>query len=57
MVDFSIVTAVKNSDQTILRTIKSVAKQNFKKYEHVVVCHFKDIRSRKILKNINKKKN
>jgi glycosyltransferase involved in cell wall biosynthesis len=56
MVDFSIVTAVKNSDQTILRTINSVAKQNFKKYEHIVVCHFKDIRSRKILKNINKKK-
>ena len=56
MVDFSIVTAVKYSDKTILRTIKSVMNQNFKNYEHIVVCHFEDSKSSESLKNVNKKK-
>ena len=56
MVDFSIVTAVKFAEKTILRTIKSVMNQTFKNYEHIVVCHFDDNKSANIIKNFKNKK-
>ncbi len=52
----TIITAVKNDEKNILRTINSVKKQNFKDYEHLIIDgNSKDNTTNIIKKNKNKK--
>ena len=34
---FSIITVVKNGEKTIEKTIKSIARQSFKNFEHIII--------------------
>ena len=54
---FSIITVVKNDVLNIQLTINSVRKQNYKKYEHIILDgNSSDGTSQLILKNKNKNK-
>ena len=56
MVDFSIITVVKFAENTIRRNINSVSHQTYKNYEHIIVCHKDDLKSRLIIKKLKKDK-
>ena len=52
----SIITPTFNSEKTILNTLKSVAKQDFKNYEHIIIDNLSSDKTIQIIKKFNNKK-
>lgn len=53
ILDFSIITVCLNSEKTILDTVRSIQKQNFKNYEHVIIDGGSTDSTRSIIENID----
>lgn len=56
MIDFSIITVVKNAKKLIHKNMNSVLNQRFKNYEHIIIINSKDKYTINLLKNISNKR-